>query len=223
MNKSMLLAATAVLALTAGSALAASLPTVGVNRPAHVLPVSPGKILYTQNSNYGTDSIVSQNFSSTYSKTYDAAGADDFVVPKGKTWKVTGGDFPGVYFNGSGPATSEVITFYKDSKGKPGKMVNSQTVNCRDTTGSFSCKIKAVKLKAKKKDTTYWVSIVANLGFSTGGEWGWTTTTDHNNPGQWQNPGNGFATNCTTWTNTSTCIPSAGTDDYAFDLTGKSK
>jgi hypothetical protein len=220
MNKTVLLAASAVLALTAGSALAGSVPGSAVKAVPQGNMKVPAGILYSQNSNYGADSIVSQNFSSTFSATYDAAGADDFVVPKGKTWTVKGGDFPGVYFNGSGPASSETITFYK-GKLSPGKVMNSQTVTCTDSAGSFSCNLKSVKLKGGKKGTTYWVSIAANLAFSAGGEWGWTTTVDHNQPGKWQNPGGGFGVGCTTWTNLSQCIASAGTDDFAFDISGK--
>src|SRR5438477_11615466 len=112
MNKSVLLAASAVLALTAGSAMAASHPSLGV-KATHVVPIqTPGKALYNQNSNYGYG-IVSQNFTSgSFGTVYNAAAADDCAVPAGKTWKVKGLDVPGVYFNGSGPANSEIITFY---------------------------------------------------------------------------------------------------------------
>ena len=223
MNKTVLMAATAVLALTAGSALAGSHPTLGV-KSAHLVPIhAPGKALYNQNSNFGYG-IVSQNFSATFSATYDAAGADDFLVPAGAIWNVTGMDVTGVYFNGSGPATSEVITFYKDSKGKPGKMLGKpHTVTCTDSAGSFACSVKQkIDNSAGTKKARYWVSIVANLNFSAGGEWGWVeNTVTHNDPGKWQNPGGGFGTVCTTWTDTSTCIPTAGADDFAFELTGK--
>ena len=165
MNKTVLLAATAVLALTAGGAVAGSHPTLGV-RPAHVVPItSPGKALYNQNSNFGYG-IVSQNFSSTFSRTYDAAAADDFLVPAGKLWKIKGVDVTGVYFNGSGPASSEVINVYSDSKGVPGKLKKTETVNCTDSAGSFSCALpKAIKLDntAGTKKARYWLSVVANL------------------------------------------------------------
>src|SRR5437588_5150842 len=148
MNKTVLLAATAVLALTAGGAMAASHhPGVAV-KATSVRPIqSPGGTLYNQNSNYGYG-IDSQNFSATYSKTYDSAAADDFAVPAGKTWKVTGVDAAGVYYNGSGPASSEVVTFYKKAKGgHPGTIIKQQTVNCTDSGGSFACKLpSAVKL-----------------------------------------------------------------------------
>jgi hypothetical protein len=220
------MAATAVLALTAGSAFAASHPTLAVKAVnAHAI-YSPAGTLYDQNSNFGYG-IVSQNFtSSSFGTVYNAAAADDFAVPAGKTWKVKAVDVTGVYFNGSGPATSEVITFYAKGKGgHPGKVVGkAQTVNCTDSGGSFACALPAAaKLNnstgTKKK--TYWVSVVVNMPFVTGqGEWGWVqNTTIQGNEGNWENPGNGFGTGCTTWGPNSQCLGLAG--DYAFDLKGK--
>lgn len=229
--KSMFLAATALVALTAGSAMAAaSHPTLAVKStiapPAHLPPAT----LYSQNSNYGYG-IDSQNFTSnSFGTHYNSAAADDFVVPANQAWVVKTFDAAGQYFNGSGPASSEVVTFYKSKKGLPGailgKGADTWTLNCTDSGGSFSCSIpgpkgKGLKLKGGTSGKDYWVSIVANCSFVGGcGEWGWVqNNTDHNNPGVWENPGNGFGTGCTTWTPTNTCI-GLGTDDYAFDLQG---
>ena len=224
MNKTVLLAAASVVALTMSSAMGASVPALGV-RPAHPVSItSPGKTLYSQNSNFGY-AIISQNFSSSFSATYDAEAADDFVVPKGQVWSIKGVDVTGAYFSGSGPATSEVITFYFDNSNKPGKPLGkSQTVNCTDGAGSFACALnRPIKLdnSAGKTRARYWVSVVVNMAFTAGGEWGWlANTVTHNDPGKWQNPGDGFGSGCTRWTDTSTCIPTAGSDDFAFDLKG---
>ena len=223
MNKTMLLAATAVLGLTAGGAIAASHPGV-VAKTTHVAPIqSPGKTLYSQNSNFLSQSLVSDNFTSGTFGSYSDAGADDFVVPAGKKWKVTGVDVTGLYSNctagvNCGPATSEVITFYKDAKGVPGAVVNSQTVNCTDSSGSFACKISAVSLKGGTKGKTYWVSVAANMNFQTAREWYWTLTSIHGNQAEWENPGGGFAV-CPTWGTNGACLGYSG--DYAFDLKGK--
>jgi hypothetical protein len=84
MNKTVLLAGSAVLALATGSALAGSHPAFAV-KATNVRPIqSPGNTLYSQNSNYDY-AIVSQNFTSgSMGTAYDAAAADDFVVPKGR-------------------------------------------------------------------------------------------------------------------------------------------
>jgi hypothetical protein len=225
MNKTVLLAASAVLALTAGSAMAGSHPTLGA-KATNVRPIqSPGGTLYNQNSNFGYG-IVSQNFTSgSFGTVYNAAAADDFAVPAGKEWKVKGVDVTGVYFNGSGPANSEIVTFYAKAKGgHPGKTIKAQTVNCTDSAGSFACALSStVKLdnSSGTKKKTYWVSVVVNMPFVTGqGEWGWVqNTTIHGNEGNWENPGGGFGTGCNTWGPNSQCLGLAG--DYAFDLKGK--
>ena len=109
-----------VVGLSAGGAMAASHPGV-VAKTTHVTPIqSPGKTLYSQNSNFLSQSLVSDNFTSGTFGSYSDAGADDFVVPAGKKWKVTGVDVTGLYSNctagvNCGPATSEVITFYTPS------------------------------------------------------------------------------------------------------------
>jgi hypothetical protein len=225
MNKPVLMAATAVLALTAGSAFAGSHPTLRAKAPnAHAI-YSPGGTLYNQNSNFGYG-FVSQNFTSgSFGTIYNAAAADDFAVPAGKTWKVKAVDVTGVYFNGSGPANSEIVTFYAKGKGgHPGKVVGkTQTVNCTDSEGSFACALPtAAKLNnstgTKKK--TFWVSVVVNMPFANGqGEWGWVqNATIHGTEANWENPGDGFGTGCTTWAPNSQCFGLAG--DYAFDLKG---
>ena len=222
MDKTALLAGTALLALTAG-ALAASRPGA-MTKTIDSHPIqSGGNILYSQNSDYAY-SIISQNFTSGSLSSYDTAAADDFVVPKGKTWTVTRVDVAGIYFKGSGPASSEVITFYKNNHGHPGKVVGKpMTVNCTDNAGSFACKIGRRKLAGGTKDTRYWLSVVANCDYNSCGEWGWTQTSTHKNPGQWENPGGGLGTTCSTWNNTSSCLTQSGVmDDYAFDLKGKS-
>jgi hypothetical protein len=205
MKANTLFATTAILALATASTFAES--RAGV-------PVKPVKLLWNQNSNFSYG-IVSQNFSSAFSATYDAAAADDFAVPAGKTWKVKEVDVTGVYFNGSGPASSEVVTFYKNSKGYPGKVLKSLTLTCTDSAGSFACALpRAVKLNnsAGTKKATYWVSVVANLNFTQGGEWGWiTNTTVHGHRAVWENPG-GDA--CKTWCHIN--------NDLAFDLKGTS-
>jgi hypothetical protein len=107
--------------------------------------------------------------------------ADDFTVPRGHTWVIKEVDVTGVYFNGSGPADSENVFFYKDNGGLPGDLV----VGCPDENGtdggfgSFAIVLsKACKVKLHG-GKTYWVSVQANMdGFSA--EWGWSLSLDTN-------------------------------------------
>jgi hypothetical protein len=176
MNKAVLLSATAVVAVLSGGAPVAAKP------PAH----KPYSVLYNQNSNFGYG-IISDNFTSNSS--YNSAAADDFVVPSGQTWHVAEVDVTGVYYNGSGPASSEVVTFYTNNrKGKPGRVHRGPfTLNCTDNGGSFQCILpKHVKLASG----TWWVSVVANCGFISCGQWGWIeNTVVHGNSAVWEQGG----------------------------------
>jgi hypothetical protein len=178
-------------------------------------------VLYDQSSNDSGIGIVSQNFESSFD-IYDSAAADDFTVPKGSKWTVSEVDAFGVYFNGSGPANSEHVTVYKNKRGLPGKMVADYAeLSGTDSFGSFVIALPGHGLKLKAG--TYWLSVVANLDFSAGGEWGWENqSTVEGMAAVWENPGDGFATGCTTWTTETTCIAD-GQGDHMFTLRGKSK
>lgn len=229
MMKTLLLGAAAALVLTAGGVSAAPhAPSLVVkNAPGHVhlFPGKGAKTLYDQTDGDTGVGVVSDAFDSGTFASYDDQGADDFSVPKGQTWTVTEVDVPGVYFNGPGPSDGENVTFYSDSSGTPGTAVKKGTftgVMGGDSAGTFTIKLgkKGVKLKGGK---TYWVSVQTNMNFGGGaGEWGWESSgTQHGNAGMWQNPGNGFATGCTTWAPVLTCLGYG--PDFLFALKGKSK
>ena len=219
----LLMGTAAVLAMV-GTASAAPVAGHAGGKAARVKGVDRAAgVLYDQ---HGTDSgigIVSQNFESAFDA-YDAQAADDFTVPAGQTWKVTEVDASGVYFGGYGPARDETVTFYKNKKGHPGKQKASVTAAGSDSGGTFAISLgkKGVKLKGGAKGTTYWVSVVANMDFGVGGEWGWENqTTAVGNPAQWQNPGGGFGV-CPTWDDENVCIPD-GQGDHMFTIRGSAK
>jgi hypothetical protein len=206
--KQLVLATAAILAC----GLASAAPTVAGHGTVVAPPVNAAGTIYSQN---GTDSgigIVSQNFESSFD-IYDARAADDFKVKKATASEV---DVRGVYFNGAGPARDENVTFYKNKKGKPGAIIADYTAAGTDSAGSFNIKVKKTKLKG-----TVWVSVQANLDFSVGGEWGWENqTTVVGTAAVWENPGDGFATGCTSYTTETSCIAD-GQGDHMFTVKGK--
>jgi hypothetical protein len=235
MKKSSLLAATAVLALTAGAASAAGLhPTMGVTG-VKISPIHHSvkqEFVWNQNSSSNGGALDSQNFTSGTFAAYDDSGADDFLVSVATT--VNGVDASGTYFNGSGPAASFDVTFYADAGGKPGAVVAAFTDQAyTDNSGDFNiplckaykkgkCKPGKVKFKPGKRHTaaTYWVSVVANCKFTGGcGEWGWDTRPlfAGTNPAVWENPGGGFAI-CPTWCTLGGVSAAYAGDDFMFDL-----
>ena len=158
---------------------------------------------------------VAQEFAGQVNQIRSAA-ADDFVVPSGQTWLVTEMDVTGVYFNGSGPAKSETITFYTDKHGKPGRIKQGPfTLKCADNFGSFKC---TLPTRVKLKSGTWWVSLTTDLDFSQGGEWGWyTNATVQGNEAVWEDPG---GDSCTTWTPLHVCF-GGSPSDLAFQLLGR--
>jgi hypothetical protein len=220
MTKTVLLASAAIFALSAGASAATHPTAVATHAQAHqIVSAAPGSTtLYDQNNNDNGVGLVSQNFESTFDA-YDAQAADDFQVPSGHKWKVKEVDVTGVYFNGSGPATSVNIFVYKNKGGLPNgaPKVECDNLNiAQDNGGSFVIKIpKSCKISLKAG--TYWLSVQANLAFSQGGEWGWEgNAVQTGNAYAWQNPGGGFGL-CTTWG--TECLGYG--PDFMFALKGK--
>jgi hypothetical protein len=220
MTKTTLLAAASAIAILAGGDATAQSPVqtsrgFDVHATRLTIPGSKLKTLYSQNDNDAGVSVNSQNFESSLS-IYDAQGADDFVVPSGKAWKVKEVDITGVYFNGSGPAASENVIFYADSNGLPGAQVaTAQNVKGTDNGGSFAIKIPAVKLKPGH----YWVSVAANCSFATCGEWGWELrSVQSNDMAAYEEPGSTGP--CQTWQSLNVCFGNGGPPDFMFALKG---
>jgi hypothetical protein len=86
---------------------------------------SPGDVLYDQYNHPGTIGLGSQNFETALDP-YDDEAADDFNVPAGPGWNVTGVDVRGTYFNGPGPATSFNVSVYANSVDLPGTLLQSR-------------------------------------------------------------------------------------------------
>ena len=167
----------------------------------HMSPAKKGNCYSNQMNDSGVG-LVSQTFTDAGFDIYNSYGADNFQVQK--TCNVTGVDATGVYFNGSGPADSETVTFYTDNGGVPGSNLNSQTVVGTDNGGSFTIPLSTVALPPAKG----WVSVSANMAFATGGEWGWELSTKQKqgSDAMWENPGDGLGTGCTTWGDVNTCL-----------------
>jgi hypothetical protein len=242
MGKTALLSGTAVLALSAGTAFAgAAHPALSAKATTgfHAqMPKRDATTLYDQNINDNGIGIISQNFETSFDA-YDSQGADDFTVPSGHTWLIKDVVASGTYFNGPGPAESYNVIFYKEAAGPAGTCCKKAAAIClnepyTDPSGLGSPDVdvspcnpaapgggpKGVKLKSG----TYFVSVQANMSFGVGGEWAWNTNnTVTGNASQWQNPGDGFATGCTTYTTTTTCIASGEGGDFSFALLGKDR
>ncbi|HSD62336.1 MAG TPA: T9SS type A sorting domain-containing protein [Ignavibacteriaceae bacterium] len=180
-------------------------------------------VLYEQMTNFGTNSLVSQNFEAAFDA-YDDQGADDFEVPAGFIWTVESIDVLGVYFNGAGPANSVNVWFFADNAGLPGSEVYSAmdvVPSAGLGDGAFSI---TLPVAAELTEGIYWVSVQCNMDYGVGGEWGWTEQTQSGSESAWENPGGGFATACTNWGYrvTNCAIGAAPYYDFSFRLNGTS-
>lgn len=209
-------------AVSAGSLLAAqgkpSTSSKTVSGPI-AKPLLPAVVLYDQTAG-ASQNTTSQNFEAAFD-TFDNQAADDFVVPALHQWSIDTLFAPGVYFNGTGPATSINVTFYADASPFPGAAIPACTYSAvpmvDSPAGTFTVTLSPACVLAAG---TYWVSAQANQDFGTAGQWAWTTVTGTvGSPSAWQNPGDGFGTGCTTWGLRTTCL--GQTDpDIAFSLSG---
>ncbi len=188
----------------------------GASQTATFQPTKLGTCI-DQSDNSTGNGIVSQNFESDFDA-YDSRGADDFKLKQ--TCKIKMVMVNGQYFNGSGLATSENVTFYRDMAGVPGGVISNQQnlVGMDDGVGNFTIDLNSpVGLRAGK----YWVSVQANLDFGVGGEWGWNTNDkQRGNLATWRNKNGGFATGCVHYTPIATCLGDGQGVDYSFMLHG---
>jgi|KBSMisStandDraft_5_1062788.scaffolds.fasta_scaffold76595_4 hypothetical protein len=225
MSKTMLLAASAALVLVAiGGAHAGRLPVIGVGQqPKHTIlfPQRGARLLYDQSDADNGNAIRAENFESDLDS-YDTEAADDFKVPAGETWKISEVYVAAIYFEGSRSADSFNVTFYESRKGKVGKRVKAcMNAGYRYDT-QFDFGTEYITCKVQLTQGAYFVAVQANTVFSEGGDWGWlTNNTVRRNPSVWRNPGDCYATGCTDFAPTKTCIPYDEGGDFAFALLGR--
>ncbi|MCI0448034.1 hypothetical protein L0152_33055 [bacterium] len=150
---------------------------------------------------------------------FDAQGADDFVVPAGETWSITEVDVYGDYSSGSAGSESFHVFIYQDAAGLPGPVVYT-ALNQSYTTGNDIDFVVTLSTPAVLTEGVYWVSVQSRMDYNGNDQWFWKDRTlQNNNPAAWQNPGDGFGSGCTTWTQRISCLGSAG-PDYVYRLIG---
>lgn len=79
-------------------------------------PAAPAVVLYDQYDTQAASDITSQDFEVALDG-FDSFAADDFVVPSGQSWSITGVDVDGEYTTGGGPAASVNVFFYTNGVG----------------------------------------------------------------------------------------------------------
>jgi hypothetical protein len=141
------------------------------------------------------------------------------VVPAGEVWNITEVDVYGDYSSGSAGSESFHVFIYQDAAGLPGPVVYT-ALNQSYTTGNDIDFVVTLTTPAVLTEGVYWVSVQSRMDYNGNDQWFWKDrTVQNNNPAAWQNPGDGFGSGCTTWTQRTSCLGSAG-PDYVYRLIG---
>jgi hypothetical protein len=192
--------------------------------PNHSRPTG-STVLYDQT---GTDvnGAPSQNFESAFDQ-YDAQGADDFVVTDAAGWTLSAFNFVVSATSDPSSATYD-IEVLPDNAGFPGSSpVCSYPAAAGVLTSGNTALSVALPTPCVLSQGTYWIEMVVNLDFGVGGQVFWS---DYSPGGtgansKWQNPGGGFGTTCTTWSDLASCVGSTspvggGQTAFMFQVVG---
>jgi hypothetical protein len=229
------LATAAGAAPAAGASAAAPLPATRQAQAVAIRSAAGTRLLYNHDNDRTDYGWWSNDYPQKSAKADDSQLANQFTVPTGRTWAVTEVVAPGFYCSvtgsscGSGipyrPATSESVYFYKNTvtakkQDVPGALIKEQTLKGHENAGLFVITgITQVSLPAGQ----YWISVQANMPSAKAGAWVWTARAPQAGlTALWQNPGNGYSTGCTTWTDWETCSKEPGVPDFMFALYGSS-
>ncbi|MBI4918282.1 MAG: hypothetical protein HY825_20770 [Acidobacteria bacterium] len=210
----------AMLIMGSATLLAANLKKENPGAPS-VPPQKPAAVLYDQTDNAAGNGAPDQDFEASYN-TYDSFAADDFVVPA-SGWQITRVNTVGTVSAGGTAAVSVDVSINANAAGIPGSPVAGcnypAMVPTAQGPGNLTLDLTpACNLAAG----TYWVVIQVNQDYATAGQHFWSNRTVQSGlAGMWMNPGNGFATGCTTWTAMTICGVGGGTaPDFLYSLEG---
>lgn len=147
--------------------------------------------------------------------TGDEQAADDFTVPAGQTWQVTGAQAPGVDNLGDYEFR---VTIFGDAGNGPGGQVFRGEATVPAVAPTYTFPLSGVPAL---QPGHYWVSIqLMNLV-----AWSWANrTVQSGSPAMWQNPdGSDGEPECVTWNLRTTCeSETAAFPDQAFSILGDS-
>ncbi|MCC6504935.1 MAG: hypothetical protein IT475_05760 [Aquimonas sp.] len=186
-------------------------------------PTGAAVVLYDQTNNPAANGAPDQDFETSFDS-YDAEGADDFVVTDNSGWTITQVNTVGT--TGTPGGASVDLTIYSDDVvpvegfNVPGTPVCTYSgIIPTDTAGSFQIGLPTACVVGPG---TYWVAIQTNQAFASNGQHFWSNrSTQSNSPAVWRNPGDGFGSGCTNWTPMLTCATIGGNQpDFLFQIVG---
>ncbi len=169
-------------------------------------------------SSPGTTGVTSQDFEAEYDA-YDSQAADDFTLSQPVT--VERIQALGFFTVGEGPLGSVDVWIYADDGGRPAAtpLFSAEGLVPADP---YDPDLDLVLPSAWSLGAgTHWLSLEANMDFSTRGRWFWRESSGAGEiPFVWRNPAGGFGAGCAVWTPAAECIAGAAAD-LAFALLGE--
>jgi hypothetical protein len=173
--------------------------------------LASGVVLYDQTDNATTSNHGSNDWIAPHEGFTDQI-ADDFIVPSGQSWQISGVDVLGI----GGYASPTINIFiYANAGSLPGAELFRQSVVAMNEP-DYSV---AVSGTPNLNPGTYWIS-VQQTGTEVGTGWYWKErSVQSGNPAAYRNPAGSSVATCTAWSVRSTCFPSSPPDEL-FKLSG---
>ena len=165
--------------------------------------------------------------------THDGQAADDFIVPRGKVWRITKIDAPGAFSSDRGltptyyqrttlgSPTVDVIFYASGGTAPAGEIMRFDDIalSSHDVDSGY------LRLTLPEEvilpEGTYWVSIQVNIDSLLYGGWYWWMSQSWGMEANWRNPQDGFGTGCTDWGTARACT-GVWTAGMAFTVIGYS-
>lgn len=187
-------------------------------------PSAGAVVLHDQLAPTGAAFVNSQNFE-TALNAYDDLGADDFVVPTRKVWRLERVEVSGSSSGATQAATANVFVF-ADGGTVPGAQLFAQNGVAREPGPTYPDLSLGLAGAPILEAGRYWLGVQANLTFTPGSNnWWWKNRAPQfGMAAAWRQPGDGFADGCTAFVIRSACpsYPGTGaTPDQAFRLSGE--
>jgi hypothetical protein len=162
--------------------------------------------------------IASSDFLDDGFDAYDSAAADDFVCAR-SVRHLKRIELHGWYWGAGGPGESIDVRVLANDKAGVSDEPSDDRVVCsflnmpvNGLDGDIVVRPKHIPCRLKA-GRTYWLQAQMHIYYGTQGHWGWEmVSVDQRNAADWRNPGDGFATGCSTYSGSD-----SGGDRNAFD------
>lgn len=182
-------------------------------------------VLYSQLDAPAGNGVPDQDFEASFDA-YDSFAADDFVVTDPSGWTINSIGTVGTTGTPGGATVS--VRFYANSVGGGDPdLPNLADVRCTytglvpvDTLGSFAINLPTSCILPPG---AFWVEIQTSQNFGSFGQHFWSNrSTQSNSESVWRNPGNGFASGCTTYAPATVCgVGGGASPDLLFSISGQ--